>query len=160
MFFSLLTPAIEKTKTLIVVGDTRSGKSSIISSLHSNPSEKIPKPTQGVDFFSMNRAIPGGKIILKIYEIGGGRKAENLLNVSFSKEDFPSTNFLIVLDFSKPSKLLESLLFWLRAIRNAVEISLYERLIIYSLLTHLILHFRNFGENIWIKFQKFQIIMS
>ena len=108
-----------KKKTLIVVGDKKSGKSSVITSLLCNPSEKIPKPTQSLSFTTISRGSP--KTALKIYEIGGGRNAQNLINVPLNPFDLPLTSFMIILDFGNPSQMLNSLLFWLKSIRESVE---------------------------------------
>jgi hypothetical protein len=59
-----------------------------------------------------------------VYELGGGRNFANLLEAALVGGNVASTTVCIVLDLTKPGNTIESLLFWINAIREQSQIAL------------------------------------
>ena len=59
-----------------------------------------------------------------MYELGGGRNFANLLEAALVGGNVASTTVCIVLDLTKPGNTIESLLFWINAIREQSQIAL------------------------------------
>lgn len=61
-------------KTIIVVGDKRSGKSTFLKILKSDAIEKYV-PTSGIQYSYVRKSNYSRKELIHAYEIGGGREA-------------------------------------------------------------------------------------
>jgi len=59
-----------------------------------------------------------------VYELGGGRNFANLLEAALVGGNVASTTVCIVLDLTKPGNTVESLLFWINAIREQSQVAL------------------------------------
>lgn len=53
------------------------------------------------------------KEVVHYYEVGGGRQYADLITTPLTKESFKYVVFVVVIDLSKPSTLMDSLNFWL-----------------------------------------------
>ena len=58
------------------------------------------------------------KVKVNVYELGGGRSFANLLESAMVGESIQNTTVVIVIDLSKPGNAIDSLLFWLNAVRE------------------------------------------
>ena len=113
----------------LFVGDKQTGKSSLIHKLldiQLNSSETI-KETIALDFKYANKTHEDWKTRVNTYELGGGRVLGNLLQAPLSPNNLNSiATICIVLDLSKPGNTIESLLFWLKTVKDITKNSLKE----------------------------------
>eukprot|EP00826_Nyctotherus_ovalis_P004481 TRINITY_DN10978_c0_g1_i12.p1 TRINITY_DN10978_c0_g1~~TRINITY_DN10978_c0_g1_i12.p1 ORF type:complete len:154 (+),score=59.84 TRINITY_DN10978_c0_g1_i12:25-462(+) len=66
------------------------------------------------------------KELAHLYEIGGGRAFADLIQIPAGPSHYENTAMMIVLDLSKLGALLDSLTFWLEAVRKAIAPKSYE----------------------------------
>jgi hypothetical protein len=55
---------------------------------------------------------------LNVYELGGGRVLANLLQTVFYGSALTSTAIVLCIDLSKPGNSIDSILFWIKMIRD------------------------------------------
>ena len=86
----------EDSNTLLVVGDARSGKSSLIQMFLKPNSSKEPKATFALEYNFARRknASPGTKSLAHIWEMGGDIKESGLLGIPLSATNLPSASSL------------------------------------------------------------------
>ena len=58
------------------------------------------------------------KVKVNVYELGGGRSFANLIESAMVGGSIQNTTVVIVIDLSKPGNAIDSLLFWLNAVRE------------------------------------------
>jgi len=62
---------------LIIIGDSKTGKSTFINQIINNKYKNIYEPTIGVDFYTNKKYINNNKIILNIWDISGDKRFQN-----------------------------------------------------------------------------------
>ena len=102
------------------VGDKMSGKSSLIGKLLDEPLKDDMKETTALDFRYGTRIKEEKKQKLNLYELGGGRTLESLLQAPLNSYAVASGNLIacIVLDLANPGASVDNLLFWIATIRE------------------------------------------
>jgi dynein light intermediate chain 2 len=104
------------------VGEKGSGKSTLINHLKGGLKEEGAKPTYAMEYSFAKRTTHNRKEVVHMYELGGGRQLADLLAAPLTRESYRNIVYVIVVDLSKPSTLMDSLHFWINAIRDAVKI--------------------------------------
>lgn len=113
----------------LVAGMSGSGKSSLISA-YLNPSKEereAPKPTAALEYQFARKSSTSSssssvlKDVTHIWELGGGHHTSNLVSVPITSQNFQDACYVVVLDLSRPSNLVPSLLYWADKIKGAVR---------------------------------------
>ena len=115
-------------KTLLILGERGSGKSTLVQLFASQSKPETTKPTAALDY-SYCRAplgVTAKRDVGHVYELGGGRLLADILSVVVRGEVLGSTVVVITLDLSHPHKVLDSLLFWVQKLRERVDACLAE----------------------------------
>lgn len=55
---------------------------------------------------------------MSVYEVGGGRVLSDLIGVPMNHRQITNTNIVIAVDLSKPGNAIDSLLYWINAVRE------------------------------------------
>lgn len=99
----------QEEKNFIIIGDKGSGKSTIMNNIiGSNSNKENYSPTSGISFNYLRQQVGQKKILLNLYEIGGGIDNIELIKTIINEDNYFNTYFLISLDFNKPENLLNS----------------------------------------------------
>lgn len=122
---TILTPLTSFTghnidRTVVFIGEKGSGKSNLINTLKGAQKDEAPKPTYAMDYSFAKRTTHNRKEVVNFYELGGGRQYANLIGTPLTKENYKYIVYVIVIDLSKPSSLIDSLNFWINAIKETV----------------------------------------
>jgi len=80
------------------------------------------KETVALDFKYGDNKMDDKKVRLQSYELGGGKVLANMLQAAVNPQSIGRIGSVcIVLDLSKPGNCVESLLFWLSAVREHID---------------------------------------
>jgi dynein light intermediate chain 2 len=120
--------------TVLFVGDSGAGKSSLINSFLKASSTKQPKPTFALDYSfarkktSSSISSSGGKSVAHVWELGGDINEPGLLDVPISIHTLSSLSVVVCCDLSKPHNVLKSVRKWVKVVREvlAKRFSAYE----------------------------------
>lgn len=115
-------------KTLLILGERGSGKSTLVQLFASQTKPESTKPTAALDY-SYCRAPLGmaaKRDVGHVYELGGGRLLADIISVVVRADGLSSTVVVITLDLSHPHKVVDSLRFWLEKLRERVDACLAE----------------------------------
>eukprot|EP00842_Homolaphlyctis_polyrhiza_P006453 jgi/Hompol1/6809/HPOL_002295-RA len=95
--------------TLFVVGSKSSGKSSLI--LRFLDRDEVPSPSVALEytFGRRTRGVNSTKDVTHIWELAGGTSLSDLLDIPITESNIHTSAFIIVLDLSAPSTLLDTL---------------------------------------------------
>ncbi|KAL4454567.1 hypothetical protein ABPG74_021772 [Tetrahymena malaccensis] len=109
-------------KTLVVVGDKGSGKTSFVNILK-NMQQVDDRyiPTVGLDYQYVRRTNANRKELIHSYELGGGKEQSKMITIPISKQNFRDAFYILVLDLSKPHQIIESATFWFEEIRRQID---------------------------------------
>ena len=111
-------------KTLIVLGEKKSGKSSLITAFLNESSREESKTTAALEFRFGRKIAGSSKEVVNIYELGGGRLMSNLISAPLTGDNIVNCICMIVLDLSKPGLVLDSLEYWLNVARENIDIQM------------------------------------
>jgi GTPase SAR1 family protein len=101
---------IQEEKNLIILGDKASGKSTIMNNIiGTNINKENYSPTSGINFNYIRQQIGQRKMLLNLYEIGGGIENLELIKTIINEDNFLHTIFILILDFKKPENVLKTL---------------------------------------------------
>jgi GTPase SAR1 family protein len=112
------SPSTLPQKTLLIVGERKSGKSSIMQNFMLQSSEESPKATVALEYRFIRSTSDN---VAHLYELGGGRLLANLINFPITSDSVSTLVVVITLDLSIPYKVLDSLLYWLQAVRARID---------------------------------------
>jgi len=115
-------------KTLLILGERNSGKSTLVQLFSSASKPEATKPTAALDY-SYCRAplgVSSKRDVGHVYELGGGRLLADLVSVVLRPELLQSTVVVLTLDLSHPHKVVDSMLFWLLKLRERTEACIAE----------------------------------
>jgi GTPase SAR1 family protein len=106
-------------KTFVVLGDPKSGKSSLISKfLEMGVKEDMPE-TFALKYMSGTKEKDRQKVKVSFYELGGGHTYADLLEAAIVSPGSPDTTTICVcIDLSKPKNCVGTLRGWLKQIRE------------------------------------------
>ena len=107
-----------QAKTLVFLGEKKSGKSSLIAKFLDEPVKEEMPETTALDFKYGTKLREDKKVKVNVYELGGGRVLANMLGAALNANSIGSTTVVITIDLSKPGNSIDSLLFWLNAVRE------------------------------------------
>jgi GTPase SAR1 family protein len=111
--------------TVLFVGDSGCGKTTLINSFLKANSSKQPKPTYALDYaFARKKNSSGsgqGKSVAHIWELGGDIKEPGLLDVPISARNIKTLSIVICCDLSKPHNILMSLRQWIKLVREVIS---------------------------------------
>ena len=74
-----------------------------------------------MEYSFAKRTVNNRKEVVHFYELGGGKELAELSSVPLSKENLKNVVYIVVVDLSDPSTLIESVEFWLKTIRESVR---------------------------------------
>jgi GTPase SAR1 family protein len=119
--------------TLLVVGDSGCGKTTLINSFLKATSSKQPKPTFALDYsFARKKNASTGsgssnsKSIAHIWELGGDIQEPALLEIPINVRNLRNLSILICCDLSKPHNALQSVRQWVKLVRDVISRRLSE----------------------------------
>lgn len=104
------------------MGESSSGKSSIISLLKGTLKEEPPKPTFAIEYsFARRNNNNNSKEIIHFYELAGGKFVKDLASVPLNCHTIANVTYVITLDLANPDTVLDSLIFWVENIKEHVK---------------------------------------
>ena len=109
----------------VFCGDKKSGKSNLILKFLDIQITEDVKETAALDFRFGSKKREEQKVRIQSYELGGGRVLASMLGATLRNVD-DIGSICIVLDLSKPGNCVESLLFWIKAVRAYADNALKE----------------------------------
>eukprot|EP00455_Lapot_gusevi_P037270 TRINITY_DN4162_c0_g1_i1.p1 TRINITY_DN4162_c0_g1~~TRINITY_DN4162_c0_g1_i1.p1 ORF type:complete len:393 (+),score=75.63 TRINITY_DN4162_c0_g1_i1:54-1232(+) len=113
---------IDIDPTAIFVGPRQSGKSTLLQSFINKDKDDVPRPTAALDYQSARVASDTqpekDSTLFHFWEIGGGRAMSRLIEICLKPETLENALIVLVLDLSKPWRVLEDLQFWLKVVRE------------------------------------------
>ena len=101
---------------IILVGDTGTGKTNILSKYAKNSFESNSKPTVGVEFFSKRININGKFIKMQIWDTAGQERYRSIVSGYFKD----TKGFLIVYDITNKSSF-NNIDKWINEIMNSIQ---------------------------------------
>jgi len=108
----------------VFVGEKGIGKSSLIAKfLDESFGDEMP-PTTALDFKHGIKSREEKKVKVNIYELGGGRNQAHMLSAALNAGNIASTTVCLAVDLSKPGNSIDSLLYWLNAVREQSQVAL------------------------------------
>lgn len=108
-------------RTLVVLGDNKSGKSSVLAGTFQDRGETKPTVALEYSYARPPLSFAEDKALSHVYELGGGRLLGRLVSIPINSETLPGLIILINLDLSRPYKVLDSLLFWIQVLNNRIQ---------------------------------------
>jgi len=105
----------------VFLGEKSCGKSTLINLLKGAQKEEVPKATYAMEYSFVKRTTNNRKEVVHFYELGGGKELAELVPVPLTKETYKNIVYIILVDLSEPSTLMESLEYWLRKVREAAD---------------------------------------
>ena len=111
-------PADCAVKTVVFVGEKKSGKSSLAAKFLETPLKDDMEETTALDFQYGTKTREDKKVKVNVYELGGGRVLSNMLGAVLNSGNIGSATVCIVVDLAKPGNTVDSLLFWLNAVKE------------------------------------------
>ena len=88
-------------KTLLFIGEKRSGKTSLILRYLEMGGQRHTKTTTALDYsFGIKKRNDDDHQKVNVYELGGGRVLTNMLQAPLNEHNLPYTTICIVIDLS------------------------------------------------------------
>lgn len=119
---SSLTIFIDKNvdRISVFLGEKSSGKTTLINLLKGSQKEEGTKATYAMEYSFVKRTTNNRKEVIHFYELGGGKELVDLVSAPLNKETYKNIVYIIVVDLSDPSSLMDTMEFWFKTIRDAV----------------------------------------
>jgi len=106
------------SKTFVFLGEKSAGKSSLIAKyLDESFGDEMP-PTTALDFKHGLKNREEKRVKVNIYELGGGRTQAHMLSAALNEGNIANTTVCLAVDVSNPGNSIDSLLFWINAVRE------------------------------------------
>ena len=81
-------------------------------------------PTTALDFKHGVKDREEKRMKVNIYELGGGRMQAHMLSAALNEKNIANTTVCIAVDISNPGNSIDSLLFWINAVREQSQTAL------------------------------------
>jgi len=117
----LASGTVSSAKTFVFLGEKRCGKTSLIQKFFDETPKDDSPPTTALEYRYSVKTVQEKKVIVNTYELGGGRTISSMIGSCMSAETLPDTCVCICVDLSKPGNAIESVMFWLNAVREQTE---------------------------------------
>jgi dynein light intermediate chain 2 len=116
---------VNSESTVLFLGESSSGKSSLIQMFLKPNVTKEPKSTVALEYnYARKKVLLNNfttSCLANIWELGGDISEMKLLEIPINKSTLFSTTIFICVDLSKPNNILSSLQKWIRASRELVR---------------------------------------
>lgn len=112
--------------SIVFIGPRHAGKSTLIHSYMFKDKEDTPKPTTSLDYKYTRSSVGMSmeKDLSHFWELGGGRSLVTLMDICLTPDTLAHTFIIITLDLSRPSMVVEDLVYWLEVVRKRIKSSL------------------------------------
>ena len=112
---------------LLFVGEKQSGKSTLVNHFLNPNKDDRPKATVALEYTYGRRSGAGSaKDIAHIWELGGGKRLQQLIEVPITVERLAALSVAITVDLSKPGQALQTLVSWMALVRTRVAACLQD----------------------------------
>lgn len=118
---SATAPPSVGEKTILFVGEKRSGKTSLIAKFLGDPVKEDTTETTALDFKFGKRQVDDKSQKVSMFELGGGRSLADMLSVCLTPRSVSSTVVCITVDLTRPGNAVDSVLFWLNVVREQTQ---------------------------------------
>jgi len=128
---------LENGSTVLLVGDSGCGKSSLLQAFLKPNSSKDPKPTFALEYsFARrknagsqgsssssggNNSSSGGRTVAHLWELGGDIYEPKLLEIPLSQKNIALSSVIVICDLSKPKNVFSSLKRWVSLARDVIQ---------------------------------------
>eukprot|EP00164_Ancoracysta_twista_P004825 GFYU01006554.1.p1 GENE.GFYU01006554.1~~GFYU01006554.1.p1 ORF type:complete len:360 (-),score=93.82 GFYU01006554.1:75-1154(-) len=110
---------------VLFVGQKGSGKTTMIqkfkAALQGQDDVSEPKPTSGLQYLYVTKKAMNGEKLANLWELGGGDKAQDLLDVAIRTSNVATLKVVLVVDLQKPSEVFDSCEKWMMSIQKRVQ---------------------------------------
>ena len=107
---------------ILVVGDFKAGKSTIIQSFLKPNIGKEPKPTFALEYaFARKKSASSGKSVAHIWELGGEISDPGFLQVPITLRTLNDASIVICCDLSKPQNIYSTLKYYYEHIKQIIR---------------------------------------
>eukprot|EP00753_Platysulcus_tardus_P017034 PLAT6215.1.p1 GENE.PLAT6215.1~~PLAT6215.1.p1 ORF type:complete len:440 (+),score=246.99 PLAT6215.1:37-1320(+) len=123
---------IERERYVFLLGSGSSGKTALLSHFLAPGKPFEPgrsRATVGLDYTFGRRAASstaGGQLLAHIWELGGGKHTQDLMNVPITPQRLPKLGIVVVADTSQPERMLPALNTMLAQIRRRCDACLQQ----------------------------------
>lgn len=115
----------QREATLLFLGPSQSGKSSLIQSYMFKDRDEVPRPTSSLDYrytrTSLKDSMNEEKSLSHFWELGGGSLLIDLIDISVSEKSLKHVLCLIVVDCSRTSALVQDATNYLNKLRRKAD---------------------------------------
>ena len=106
-------PTSSNESVVLVIGDGKAGKSSIIQSFLKPNAGKDPKPTFALEYsFARRKSASTGKTVAHIWELGGEMSDPGFLQVPITLRTINDSSVVICCDLSRPQNIYSTLKYY------------------------------------------------
>ena len=119
---SASSAASSNEAVVLVVGDFKAGKSTIIQSFLKPNAGKEPKPTFALEYsFARKKSASSGKSVAHIWELGGEISDPGFLQVPITMRTLNDAAILICCDLSKPQNIYSTLKYYYENMKQIIR---------------------------------------
>jgi len=110
--------------TLLFVGDSQCGKTTMIQSFLSPTAGKDPKPTFALEYSFARKKVSSNqnsKAVSHIWELGGDIHEPSLLEIPLATKNIGQVSVIVCCDLSQPHNVFASILRWISLVRGTIQ---------------------------------------
>lgn len=115
--------------TVLFVGDSQCGKSTLIQSFLSPTAGKDPKPTFALEYSFARKKVQSNqnaKAVSHIWELGGDIHEPSLLDIPLAARNIANVSVIVCCDLSRPQNVYSSVQRWIQLVRGTIKTKLTE----------------------------------
>lgn len=111
---------LSNVKSILVIGDTESGKTTLIAKLQGN---EDPRKGSGLEYYNIDvkDEYRDDQARLGVWILDGDTQHTNLLKYALTEENFAHTLVLLVVSMAQPWNIMDSLQKWITVLRQHIE---------------------------------------